>query len=55
MKKQVYLKSFVFIFIISSFLSGCANVFAPATPTPNLAVTEQVLSIQQTQFALDVT
>ncbi|MBX3038041.1 MAG: hypothetical protein KF758_14110 [Anaerolineales bacterium] len=55
MKKQVYLKPFVFIFIISSFLSGCANVFAPATPTPNLAVTEQVLSIQQTQFALDVT
>lgn len=55
MKNQIQLKPFVFIFVIGSFLLGCTSMFAPATPTPNLAMTEQVLSIQQTQFVLDMT
>lgn len=53
MKKHFQLN--FFIFMISGFLLGCTSVFAPATPTPNLAVTQQALSIQQTQFALDMT
>jgi hypothetical protein len=55
MKNKTKLKSFFFIFVISGFLLGCTSVFIPTTPTPNLAVTEQVLSIQQTQFVLNMT
>lgn len=44
-----------FLIIISFFLSGCANLFALVEPTPNFAVTEQMLALNQTQVALDIT
>lgn len=51
------LKKFQFsiLLVMAIFLSGCLGVFAPSTPTPNIGATEQVLSIQQTQFVLDMT